>query len=232
MHPTSPFKTTDEPRKSELAQAIEAANASRPCNIYPLDGVFGLGGKAVRKVAIRVNLKSEEDRALVEAHRYAIKLAGDVEQVRTDESLLLDAKARHALFEACREVETVRGPNGEEDKVTKWPAFPSGPWLAENLTTDQIATLLNLYNQTRAEQSGWFDSCDLETVNSPLKLAADAAGIPPETQGNPLAKVMLAQLPREQIQLLLETAAMRLKAAEAEIDRLKRLVPAPEEPAQ
>ena len=39
-----------------------------------------------------------------------------------------------------------------------------------------------------------------------------------------------AQMPREQIQLLLETAAMRLTAAVAEIERLQKLVPA--EPAQ
>jgi hypothetical protein len=225
------MKPADD-RKSELATAIEAANASRPCNVYPVAGLFGLGGKAIHKIAIRVNLKSEEDRALVQAHRYAIKLAGDVEAVRTSDGLLLDAMARHALFEACREVTTKQTPLGEEDTIEKWPAFPSGGWMAENFTTDQIAGLLNLYNQTRAEMSGWFDAFDLPTVDSFLGLAADAAGIPPETQGNPLAKVMLAQLPREQIQLLLETAAMRLKAAEAEIDRLKRLVPAPEEPAQ
>jgi hypothetical protein len=190
--------------------------------------MFGLAGKPIHKVAMRVNLKSEEDRAIVQAHRYAVKLAGDVEAVRTDENLLLDAKGRHALFEACREVTTDDKGN---DTVTQWPAFPSGAWLAENLTTDQIATLLNLYNQTRAEQSGWFDSFDLETVDSLLKLAADAAGTPPAAQGNPLAKVMLAQMPREQIQLLLETAAMRLTAAVAEIDRLQRLVPA-QEPSQ
>lgn len=228
MHPTSPMKPADD-RKSELATAIEAANASRPCNVYPVAGLFGLGSKPIHKIAIRVNLKSEEDRALVQAHRYAIKLAGDVEAVRTSDGLLLDAMARHALFEACREVTTDDKGN---DTITQWPAFPSGAWLAENFTSDQVAALLNLYNQTRAEMSGWFDAFDLPTVDSFLALAADAAGIPPETNGNPLAKVMLAQLPREQIQLLLETAAMRLKAAEAEIDRLKRLVPAPEEPAQ
>ncbi len=228
MHPTSPMKPADD-RKSDLATAIEAANASRPANVYPVAGLFGLAGKPIHKVAFRVNLKSEEDRAIVQAHRYAIKLAGDVEAVRTDDGLLLDAKGRHALFEACREVTTDEQGN---DTITPWPAFPSGAWMAENLTTDQIAALLNLYNQTRAEMSGWFDTFDLPTVDSFLGLAADAAGIPPERNGNALAKVMLAQLPREQIQLLLETAAMRLKAAEAEIERLTRLVPAPEEPAQ
>ena len=229
MHPTSPMKPTDDTRKSAIALAIEAANANRPCNIYPVAGVFGIAGQPIHKIAFRVNLKSEEDHALVQAHRYAIKLAGDVEAVRTDDGLLLDAKGRHALFEACREVKTDADGN---DTVTKYPAFPSGGWLAENLTTDQVATLLNLYNQTRAELSGWFDSFDLETVNSFLSIAADAAGIPPETRGNPLAKVMLAQMPREQIQLLCETAAMRLKAAEAEIERLTKLVPVPEEAAK
>jgi hypothetical protein len=232
VNPTSPLKPS-EPHKSVLAAEIEAQVANRPCTIYPIGVIFGLGSKPIRKVAVRINLKDEEDRAVVQAHRYVNELASDVDAVKTDEAILLDAKARHALFEAFREVETKQTPNGEEDTVTKWPAFPGSGWLAKNATTDQIGALLNLYNQTRAEQSGWFDALDPDTVNQFLNIAADAAGDPltEKLSGNALAKVMLAQMPREQMQMLLETAAMRLRAAEAEIERLRALAPVAE-PAQ
>lgn len=207
MHPTSPMKPADD-RKSELATAIEAANASRPANVYPVAGLFGLGGKAIHKIAIRVNLKSEEDRALVQAHRYAIKLAGDVEAVRTSDGLLLDAMARHALFEACREVTTDDKGN---DTITQWPAFPSGGWMSENFTTDQIAALLNLYNQTRAEQAGWLDDFSAETIEDMLDVAAQAG------ERNAVARAGLAQLPREQIQYLLERCAVKLRETRADL---------------
>lgn len=213
MHPTSPMKPADD-RKSELATAIEAANASRPANVYPVAGLFGLGGKAIHKVAIRVNLKSEEDRALVQAHRYAIKLAGDVEAVRTSDGLLLDAMARHALFEACREVTTDDKGN---DTITQWPAFPSGAWLAENFTTDQIAGILNLYNQTRAEQAGWLEDFSAETIEDMLDVAAQAG------DRNAVARAGLAQLPREQIQYLLERAAVQLRAAKADLAAMAKV---------
>ncbi len=216
MHPTSPMKPADD-RKSELATAIEAANASRPCNVYPVAGLFGLGSKPIHKIAIRVNLKSEEDRALVQAHRYAIKLAGDVEAVRTSDGLLLDAMARHALFEACREVTTKQTPLGEEDTIEKWPAFPSGGWMAENFTTDQIAGLLNLYNQTRAEQAGWLEDFSAETIEDMLDVAAQAG------DRNAVARAGLAQLPREQIQYLLERAAVQLRAAKADLAALAKV---------
>ena len=213
MHPTSPMKPADD-RKSELATAIEAANASRPANVYPVAGLFGLGGKAIHKIAIRVNLKSEEDRALVQAHRYAIKLAGDVEAVRTSDGLLLDAMARHALFEACREVTTDDKGN---DTITQWPAFPSGGWMAENFTTDQIAGILNLYNQTRAEQAGWLEDFSAETIEDMLDVAAQAG------ERNAVARAGLAQLPREQIQYLLERAAVQLRAARADLAAMAKV---------
>ena len=213
MHPTSPMKPADD-RKSALATAIEAANASRPTNVYPVAGLFGLAGQPIHKIAIRVNLKSEEDHALVQAHRYAIKLAGDVEAVRTSDGLLLDAMARHALFEACREVTTDEQGN---DTITKYPAFPSGGWMSENFTTDQIAALLSLYNQTRAEQAGWLDDFSAETIEDMLDVAAQAG------DRNAVARAGLAQLPREQIQYLLERAAVQLRAARADLAAMAKV---------
>lgn len=227
MHPTSPMKTaTNEPYRSALAQAIEAANVERPCKIFPIGGIFGLGNTPIRKVAIRVNVKAEEDLALVRAHRYVQGLASDLESVKRDNGLILDAMARHALFEACREIVTTQGPNGEEDKVTKYPAFPGPEWMTENLTTDQIASILHLYNQTRAEQAGWLEDLSAETVEDMLAVAAEAG------EKNGVARVGLAQLPREQLQFLFEQCALKLRAARSDLALLARMDAAAEqEPA-
>jgi hypothetical protein len=224
--PTAPNKPA-EPYKSELAKAVEAATAERPCKIFPVSGLLGLAGAPIRKLAIRVNVKSEEDEALVKAHRYVIGLAGDLESVKRDGDILSDAKARHALFEACREVVTTQGPDGEEDKVTKWPAFPGPEWMTEHLTTDQIASLLHLYNQVRAEQAGWLEDFSEETVEDMLMVAAEAG------EKNAIARAGLSQLPREQLQFLLERCAVKLRMARADRDMLVKIdaAPAPEQPA-
>lgn len=211
MNPTSIVKPT-EPYKSDLAKAIE----SRPRDVttYPVSGFFGLGSKPIHKVAFRVNVKSEEDHALVQAHRYVINIAAGAESAKHDGDLLSDAKTRHALFSACREVTTDAQGN---DTITNWPAFPGPEWMADQLTTDQIACLLNLYNQTRAEQAGWLDDFADETIEDMLEVAAEAG------ERNPVARAGLAELPREQIQYLLERCALKLRAARADLDMLSKL---------
>ena len=223
MNPTSPLRSNVPTEyKSALAQAIE--ETERPCTVFPVSGFFHLGGKPIRKIALRVNVKAEEDRALVAAHKYVADLAAGVDGAKGDVDIVSDAKARHALFEACREVKTTVDADGNEtDEITKYPAFPGPEWMANRLTTDQIGALLNLYMRTRAEQSGWFDNFDDEMVDSMLNVAADASA-------NPLARVMLAQLPREQIQNLFEIAARQLREAQREVDYLKNTAIAPPEP--
>lgn len=229
MNPTSPLRhNVPADYKSELAQAIEAQE--RPVTVLPVSGIFHLGGKPIRKIGIRVNVKSEEDLALVRAHKYVLDKCAGVESAKTDHDILTDAKARHALWEACREVKTTVGPDGEEtDTVTNYPAFPGPDWMCERLNTDQIAAIYNLYMQVRAEQAGWLDNLDDDTVSSMLAIAADAG------DKNALARVALAQLPREQIQNLFQMCALRLRAANLEIDYLKNTPIAPPsepEPAQ
>lgn len=222
MNPISPNRPASTEHKSALAQAIEADNANRPCKVFPVSGFFHLGGKPIHKVAIRVNVKAEEDIALVRAHQYVKDLCGNVESAKSDHDILSDAKARHALFEAIREVKTTVDAEGNEaDEVTQWPGLVSPEWMAKNLTTDQVATLLNLYMQTRAEQGGWLDNFDEETVDHMLAIAADAG------DRNALARVSLAQLPREHIQYLLQFAAMRLRAVNLEMEYLKNTPIAP-----
>lgn len=129
--------------KSNLALAIE--KREREVHEFDVQGFFSLGNKEVVKVAIRVNTKAEEDFSVVAAHKYVKAVSEGIEEAAGDMDLLNDSKAIEALFRACKEV------NEESDKGRRnaYPAFPGPKWMRENLTTDQIATLLNLYHEVR-----------------------------------------------------------------------------------
>ena len=126
-------------QKSNLALAIE--QRERNSHEFDVQGFFGVGNKEVHKVSIRVNTKSEEDAAVVAAHKYSKAVSEGLLDARQDGDILSDGKAIEALFRACRAA-------GEEDGID-YPAFPGPQWMRKNLTTDQIATLLNLYQEVR-----------------------------------------------------------------------------------
>ena len=126
-------------QKSKLALAIE--QRERKSHEFEVQSFFGLGDKQIHRVAIRVNTKSEEDVAVVAAHKYAKTVSEGMADAKKDGDILNDGKAIEALFRACR----AAGESGDID----YPAFPGPQWMRKNLTTDQIATLLNLYHEVR-----------------------------------------------------------------------------------
>lgn len=129
--------------KSKLALAIE--QRERDIHEFDVQGFFSLGDREVAKVGIRVNTKSEEDFSVVSAHKYVKAVSEGIEEAAQDMDLLNDSKAIEALFRACKEV----NEDAEEGSRNKYAAFPGPKWMRENLTTDQIATLLNLYHEVR-----------------------------------------------------------------------------------
>lgn len=136
--------------KSALALALE--QRERPVHEFEVQGFFGLGDKEIHSIGIRVNTKSEEDAAIVGAHRNVYqKATNGAESARDDPDLINDSKAVEALFRACREV------GGEGDKKYMYPAFPGPSWMRKHLTTDQISTLLNFYHDVRRREApeGW-----------------------------------------------------------------------------
>ena len=132
---------SEKQKKSKLALAIESRK--RRAHDFDIQGFFGLGDKEIHKVAIRINTKSEEDASVVAAHKYAASFRGDGTQAaRKDGDILTDGKAIEALFRACR-------TSGDEESEYDYPAFPGPTWMRDHMTTDQIATLLNLYQEVR-----------------------------------------------------------------------------------
>lgn len=153
-------------RKSPLALALEARE--RKLHVIEVGGFFGLGDKPVHRLAVRVNTKAEQDSAIVAAHAYvADKTKGPgSEMARADADLLTDAKAIEAVWRACRDPDDPR-----------YPAFTGGPqWMREHMSTDQIAVLLNLVNDTAAQESPLRQELTAEHVGSLAQLCADHAG--------------------------------------------------------
>lgn len=124
-----------ETHRSKLAEAIEARE--RKTHPFDVADFFGLGDKPLLRLGIRVNTKSEQDAAIVAAYkRIENETKNGAELARDDSDLTTDAKTIEVLFRACRDPED-----------PKYPAFPGPMWMRDNLTTDQLAIILNLYNE-------------------------------------------------------------------------------------
>lgn len=147
--------------KSSLVAAIEEKNKRRNLDAveYDVAGFFGFGGEAVHKVKVRVATKAEQDQALLEAYAAIENAAKKAESLRSDVDYCNGKKAVMLLGEAIRDA---RDPNSLS-------AFPSPEWIEENLTPDQIAILLNLYNREVAKAAPAaikFDADQVETLMS------------------------------------------------------------------
>lgn len=111
----------------------------RQCKEFDVGKMLGL---ADGKIAVRVATKAEQDRAVVGAHDYAKRLAGDNKDAAHDPDILADAKSAFIAHVTCRDAK-------QPDKL---PAFLSPTWMMENLSSEQIATLVDMANDVRLRQ--------------------------------------------------------------------------------
>ena len=162
--------------KSKLVSALE--KRKRAIHTFEVNSFFGLGKRPIHKVGIRVNTKSEQDSAVIAAHHY-LENEALTETAKNDDDLVLDAKAISVLHKAIR----------QHDDPT-YPAFPDDKWMRENLTTDQIAVLLNLYNQCAQKESPLDHEIDRDKANAYAMALGSAAG-------SPVADEMLSYFSRE-----------------------------------
>jgi len=125
---------------SEIAALVQ--KRQRRTYEHDVGPYVGLG-ETVAKIAIRVPTKREQDLALAGAHEYVARLAEKTPKLADDPEILFDTKAAFIVAASCR-----RASNPD-----KMPAWPSGGWLHENLTSDQIAVLLRLVNEVREKKS-------------------------------------------------------------------------------
>ncbi len=175
-----------EERKSELVTWLEGLPKwHRDLDVAPMKNH---DGTAVRKIRFVVNSKAQEDQAIINAYaeldEAAKKAGGAAEVLRFDPEFLTDFKTVQALHAACKD------PNDPE-----YPIFPTPTWLKENLTSQELSYLLNLYNACKLEAAGIPQELDRERVDAyrDAMVAAFDSDVPERT---------LAMLPREQLTTL------------------------------
>lgn len=153
--------TTEEP--TELAKAI--AKVPRRQQTFEVSNIFGLGGKALPKMTIRVATSEEDEQALVARHaRMESMEAG----AKNDERLAIAIESREIIQRTCL---TANG---------KRQAFGGHDWLKEHLTSDQTGYLMALINTVRdkfSPQSADFTSATVDSIIS-LCLRASGTDIP------------------------------------------------------
>lgn len=132
--------------KSEIALALEERAKNRPTHLVDGLAFTGPGSTLVGAVAMRVATKHEENVAIAQAEVYRRDLgkSGNVEI--KDPALLESANTVYILHSVCR----------DQKRPNSAPAFPTGKWMMEHLSRDEIAKLLNHYNRI-AEAASPFD---------------------------------------------------------------------------
>lgn len=187
--------TAPPEHKSAFAKALE--ERARKAHEFEVADYFGLAGKPIPKLAIWVNTKSEQDKAIVAAHKYVAIVAGESEAAKRDGDLLADAKLVEILFRACRDASD-----------TRYPAFPGPQWMRDQLTTQQIASLVNLYNEVAKRDGTGLKELSAAMVEAYASMAADNAG-------SDMPDVVLAALSREELTQLFVLLSVQWKAQRA-----------------
>ncbi len=213
---------TAQDRKSALAKAIE--DQPRKAYCFPVAGFFGLGGLAIHGVAIRRAVKTEDDAAIVAAHKYLAELSksageGAAAALKTEGDILGDAKILEIIFRLCREVDqdSIAAAPGDPSKwkasKENWLAFPGPQWMRDNLGTDQLATLLNLINEVRALQAPAPIDIDDAHVEAVIQMCADH-------MGDDIPEAVLAGFNRTKITHLVVLLSGKLQEARLSLDIL------------
>ncbi len=190
-------ETKVEEFDTDLVKAIESRG--RPTHLFDVANFIGLTGDK-RHVMIRVATKGEEDRAVVQGNAYVKKLASDSGADR-DDDLLVGAKTCFVLHTCLREV------------TGKWGAFPAPEWMIDKLTTDQIATLLNLYNEVRKKEGPQPTTLDDESIEGMMRLLVEAADAE-----EAIPQWLLAAWSRETLSEAMASVAVKLDVARRDAD--------------
>jgi hypothetical protein len=146
---------------SPLAKLIAARK--RIVHEFDVSGFFKLGDAEVPKLGFRVPTKAEQDKAIDDAHLDITRRTKSSDSAKSDEDITRDLKTAHILHKSCLDPAPQKTPDGRE---FFYPAFPSPGWMCENMSTEQIGTLLNLLNSVRARESPEPDALDDATVES------------------------------------------------------------------
>lgn len=173
---------------AEICTAVRA----QPRWMLPIDitdlVLYQHTGERIPKLAIRLLTRNEQDDAAAAAHAHVARLAaraeGGRDATKADEELLYEAKSIECVWRAFR------NPDNPAE-----PAFISPEWIRDTYDTDQIATLVNLYNEARKQRYPDAWRIDLERVRALAMTCGTTAGTDfPEKILAPCSREYVTQL--------------------------------------
>ncbi len=169
--------------KTQLTDAARAL-VSRERKLYEYD-VGHLFGVEALVIKVRVPTKREQDLALAGAHGYVSQLADKSPHLKDDQEILFDSKAAFIVATACRD--------GADP--LKFPAWPTGGFVHEQMTADQIGSLLHIVNEVRSKDGPVKTELTDEQVEAFATMCAiNGTSSQPETVLTPLPHYYLVQL--------------------------------------
>lgn len=180
--------------ESSLLQDLKSRK--RAAHVFEVNDILGLDKKAVKRVAVRVATKWEQDLAAASAHAYVQRLAENKPGVLTDPDILVDAKSCAILATVIRDA----------DRPDEMPVFPTGTVVAELLSSEQISSLVALANQVRRVESTTPDGITEEQLEAVIKLCVSA-------QETELPEAVLAKFSRVHLEQMTILMALRLDEA-------------------
>lgn len=194
-----PAKTTAE--RSPLAKLIKAQ--PRRMHEFPVEGIFALGTE-VKRVAIRVATKKEQNAALDAAMAHIAKRAERAPLLASDATIVEDAKSEYIVAACCFDPST-------PDMLQMWP---TGEMVHEDLTADQIGVMVRLINEVRAKFGPTPDVIDDDRVEAFATMAA--VGAPSD-----IPEEILTPLPHPYLVQLFVLVSVKLREVRAELAALR-----------
>lgn len=178
-------------RKSVLVQKLEARE--RISIDADVEGFITLGGAELGKVKIWIATIQEQERAAAQAKAHIRETYRNQGDLAEDPDVIQNAKTVFILHAVVRDY---RDPKSLS-------AFPSPKWMMENLTRDEIACLLNLYNVAATQFSPLKYSLSDAELEKIVELSAGTAkvGLPP---------MHLAPLPEEVLREVVQRVCVKL----------------------
>ncbi len=196
---------------SDLARALHGRG--RPSRVFQVEDHFGLinlAGKRTSTLAMQILSIGEEGEAVDAAHKTRSehsKRAGDGrDDARRDPGAFEREQNIEALMRACRMVD-------EKGQPTQWAAFPGVSWVRRELSTDQIACLLALYDELKRKHGTVKLDIDADTVGVIAKLLQ-------EHVGDDIPESFLAPYPRWFLTHLAVLLSVDLGQAKKSVDLL------------
>lgn len=194
--------------KSDFQLAIEAAHGARTEHPFDVSGYFGVGGRAIPKIAIRRPTLLEKIHATDEAHKLVKKLCNEPE-ARQDPIVFDELKVTCLLSRAVRTV-------GSASKHS-YPAFGGPEEMARTMPAEQIGALANLLNTVKRRESPTPVDISDDAVEAIAVALANNAGAK-TLDGQRANDVMLAGIvERDELHYLLEAMADKLMTARADL---------------